>query len=194
MMSTEITLCLNCGCVGEYNCINGDISNIKHRYKPCPNCNDKENVIGVDEELAWYIYQLNKAGFKTNFCCSGHSWEYYSRFYISFKEDYKELKEYFDKNKSNIKVLNLTTHLYGNFEGINGIVSVEENINTTNIYDIKFIPNGKKHFRINLKNESELFDKCCSERFQFIDHPDNILLKHDIFSDLKNIVTNLCIK
>lgn len=192
MMRSEITLCLNCGCVGEYNCINGDISNIKHRYKPCPNCNDEENVIGVDEEIAWYIFQFNKAGFKTNFCCSGHSWEYYSRFYINFKKDYIELKDYFDKNKNNIKVLDLETYLYGKYEGIPGVISVLEN--NIDKYDNKFAPNGEKHFRIHLKNESELFDKCCSERFKFIDHPDNILLKHDIFSDLKNIVTNLCIK
>ena len=58
-----------------------------YNYK-CPSihCGDLE-VVEVDDSIMSTIKELNKKGYITKFCCSGHSYEDNTNTYISFDSD-----------------------------------------------------------------------------------------------------------
>jgi hypothetical protein len=192
-MSNEIKMCLNCGCISEID-DSGNIIQIKEAWAcdtTCPNCH-KNNIISVDEEIAWYIFKLNKSGFKTRFCCSGHAIENYSGFYICFESTHNELKEYF-KNTKDIKVLTLSTNVYGYLYGDRSLM-VSIPVSDVKYYGDHFTTLNKYSYRIGVKNEDKIYDNCCKIKNVIIDNSIGIILKHDIYSDLKNLITRLCIK
>ena len=47
------------------------------------------NLVELDDPIAKYIGRLNKMGYRTRYCCSGHNYNHYLDIYISFKQDYK---------------------------------------------------------------------------------------------------------
>lgn len=102
-------VCLSC-----YEEYNKDTLNLNwcddEQYK-CPksNCGDL-NVVEIDDLLLPIIKELNQKGYMTEFCCSGHNYDYendYCNTYISFQEDclpniipdgfVVEDKEYYEK-------------------------------------------------------------------------------------------------
>lgn len=94
-MSSEINICLNCGKIQDYIEYKNRRSSVydKFRFVPtndyseCMTCG-KESIIQVDEEIAPYIFALNKLGFTTKFCCAGHTTTNYDTAYIVFNCDF----------------------------------------------------------------------------------------------------------
>lgn len=192
-------LCLNCGCCGRPKRIDVnneavDVIGLTSLY--CPNCNSEKGVIDVDDEIAWYIYKLNKAGLKTNYSCAGHPWEKYYRAYIYFKEDYPILKDYFDKYKP--KYLELELGMYGVLEGNRYSVLnlTQRDIATESYYRDNFIPDGRKSYTIRVKDQYRFFSSdelVKNNGLTFIDDPDSLMIHHNFHSDMKNLVNRLCI-
>lgn len=60
------------------------------KYHKCTKCDFKNNYeeenIEIDSKLAFQISILNKKGYKTKFCCSGHALEDCVRTYIYFED------------------------------------------------------------------------------------------------------------
>lgn len=74
------------------------------KYHKCTKCDFKNNYeeenIEIDSKLAFQISILNKKGYKTKFCCSGHSLDECVRTYIYFKDKIDSCPEdwYIDKD------------------------------------------------------------------------------------------------
>ena len=60
------------------------------RYKGrlCPKVNCHGTVVEIDELIMPSIEEFNKAGYKTNYSCSGHPYENIPTPYVSFDEYY----------------------------------------------------------------------------------------------------------
>ena len=60
------------------------------KYHKCTKCdfknNDEEVNIEIDSKLAFQISILNKKGYKTKFCCSGHALDEWVSSYIYFED------------------------------------------------------------------------------------------------------------
>lgn len=60
------------------------------KYHKCTKCdfknNDEEVNIEIDSKLAFQISILNKKGYKTKYCCSGHSLDEWVGTYIYFED------------------------------------------------------------------------------------------------------------
>ena len=184
-----MVLCLNCGCVGHAD-DNGEIKELSPSLY-CPKCQSDKDVIEVDEEIAWYIYKLNKAGFKTKFSCAGHPWEKYCFGYIMFQENYPEIKEYFDKYQP--KYLDLEVTITGHFK-IDPMTTVnitKKEFNEDEFFRSNFEPDGKKLYTIRVKNRKEIFIKNLKNNV-FIDDPDSIMIHNNFHSDMKNLINRLC--
>ena len=79
-------ICLNC-----YEVYDNHLKfNHTSEYNFCPKTSCDGDVIEVDELFIPVITELNKKGYDTTNCCSGHSYESYINSYIGF-EDYVEL-------------------------------------------------------------------------------------------------------
>ena len=52
----------------------------------CTKCDYEEENIEIDSKLAFQISILNKKGYKTKFCCSGHALENFITTYIYFED------------------------------------------------------------------------------------------------------------
>jgi hypothetical protein len=128
---SEIKICLECGLVGIRDNKDNEIKKIKaKKFLPsknkCCNCGS-EDVINVDEEIAPYIYMLNKIGLTTRYSCAGHVSSNYRTAYILFDND-----EYYDKVIDIIKK-SKNRDLYAKF------IEIER----LNKYDIKNMNTGK---------------------------------------------------
>lgn len=137
---------------------------IEDNYIHCHSCG--YGLTDIDDDLVWYIYKFNKAKLNTIFCCSGHPWERYANFYIVFKYKYKVLKKYF--NDHNLKTLSLEEEYSGKLR--------------------------RKTYIIRFKNAFKEFEKSLDNKFEYIDDLQCLSLKHDIYSELRNLVCELCIK
>lgn len=65
-----------------------------HSYYPAPSCKFKlihvgksQNLMPIDYGIADLIEKLNREGYITKFCCSGHSREFYRDGYIYFDSE-----------------------------------------------------------------------------------------------------------
>ena len=47
------------------------------------------NLVELDDPIAKYIGRLNRMGYRTRACCSGHNYDYYLDIYILFVREYK---------------------------------------------------------------------------------------------------------
>ena len=184
-----MVLCLNCGCVGHAD-DKGEMKELSPSLY-CPNCQSDKDVIDVDEEIAWYIYKLNKAGFKTKFSCAGHPWEKYCLGYIVFQEDYPEIKEYFDKYQP--KHLDLEINLTGHFkmDKMTTCYLTQKEIDESEFYQDNFIPDGQKNYTIRVKDRYEALIENIGDNV-FIDDPNSLMIHHNFHSDMKNLVNRLC--
>ena len=72
-------LCLNCYKVYNQKTIKNNICKVKECYG---------DVVEVDELFIPVIAELNRKGYRTIACCSGHYADEYSSSYIFFAEDY----------------------------------------------------------------------------------------------------------
>lgn len=72
-------LCLNCYKVYNQKTIKNNMCKVKECYG---------DVVEVDELFVPVIAELNRKGYKTQYCCSGHYADEYSSSYIFFIEDY----------------------------------------------------------------------------------------------------------
>lgn len=57
------------------------------RKTPCGNCGS--NLVKIDELYIVIIKILNQKGYKTTYCCSGHTYEKLPQSYILFREGIK---------------------------------------------------------------------------------------------------------
>lgn len=80
-------LCLECGEVYDSNWLN---INELYEYIHCPKTSCVGILVEVDELLIPTIKILNKKGYSTKFCCSGHYDSQHPNGYIAF-EDWVEL-------------------------------------------------------------------------------------------------------
>ena len=61
----------------------------KENFDILNNCEDgKEDYFEVDENIALIISMLNKKGYRTTFCCSGHPFANINEFRADSKEDF----------------------------------------------------------------------------------------------------------
>ena len=72
-------LCLNCYKIYNQKTIKNNICKVKECYG---------DVVEVDELFVPVIAELNRKGYRTRYCCSGHYADEYSSSYIFFAEDY----------------------------------------------------------------------------------------------------------
>ena len=87
-----IYMCLNCYKIYKspflraLPCDDG----IPHYLCPSISCVDfGADLVELDDPIAKYISQLNKLGYRTKACCSGHNYENYLDIYILFAREYK---------------------------------------------------------------------------------------------------------
>ena len=80
-------VCLTCYTVFDASVFK-DISNDGVTYNICPNMGCQCEIFMIDELMIPIIFSLNKKGYKTTVCCSGHIWEnldgLYDSLYIGF--------------------------------------------------------------------------------------------------------------
>jgi hypothetical protein len=87
-------VCLNCWEVLDYKVMNREFT--KPLWCPKKNCGGGE-VVDIDECLIPAIKDLNEKGYFTDYCCSGHYWEFMpdSEFhggtYIRFSDDVQRI-------------------------------------------------------------------------------------------------------
>ena len=75
-------ICTDCG-----NIYNSDLITNKYQdgyYCPCPNIKCNGRIFECDELMIPAIIELNQKGYDTQYCCSGHIWDYLGTGYISF--------------------------------------------------------------------------------------------------------------
>lgn len=77
-MSTYI--CNSCYEVYDGHCVDTDLA-------MCPKKNCTGNIVEIDELLIPTIIMLNRKGYVTEYCCSGHYYEDYPNCYITFYAD-----------------------------------------------------------------------------------------------------------
>ena len=234
-MVEKVKICLNCGAVGTFN----DVTNLSKIVASSPNihmiifddysrmekitcsvedkclnCGEKQ-IRDIDDEIAWYIYQLNKAGYETKHSCAGHPSDLYTRFHISFKNRYPDIEKF---AKNNFKYLEYydtinCTDKYGVRYNISKN-AFEENKNRMfltktgegcSLYNYEdFCSELDKYeksigvIRSSYTDYEDYFlamsNKSREEkRFITLDDPNMMTRRHLIYSDLMNLVTNLCI-
>lgn len=77
-------VCLGCGEVFRKDSI---IIDEDEDYNFCPKASCHGNVAEIDELLIPSILELNKKGYYTKYCCSGHFWSSVKECYIMFDKD-----------------------------------------------------------------------------------------------------------
>lgn len=104
-------LCEGCNELKEYYRL--DLNEEFHPYRVgnCPTCGS--NVFEVDELIAYTIIELNKKGWTTQFCCSGHMEEKIIATYIKFKHMPESCPLGFYIDKDCIRVKNNVRNLEG---------------------------------------------------------------------------------
>ncbi len=107
-------LCLKCGSVGNLRTEYGIIPLGETTNDNVSLCKDShiDSIIDIDENIAWDIFQLNKAGYKTRFSCAGHPYDKYASFYVSFDKDYGDIQKYFNKYKPEYLELEKDQYFY----------------------------------------------------------------------------------
>ncbi len=113
---------------------------MNHKYINSKTFEFVDNVFEVDEEIADSIVLLNKKGYKTMYCCSGHVKDF--RLYEKYEINKSELDDYLDNSyviedkidKVDILTPYENTHLYikfdkdYNFDNLpSGFVKYEDN-------------------------------------------------------------------
>ena len=72
-------LCLNCYKVYNQKTIKNNMCKVKECYG---------DVAEIDELFVPMIAELNRKGYRTRYCCSGHYVDEYSSIFLFFAEDY----------------------------------------------------------------------------------------------------------
>ena len=72
-------ICMDC-----YEIYRTDYQLIKGEYNHCPKNDCYGEVVEVDELLLPTIIELNKKGYTTEYCCSGHYYDKCKNTYIKF--------------------------------------------------------------------------------------------------------------
>lgn len=75
-------ICMKC-----YEIYREDLPTIKGEYNFCPKATCYGEVVEIDELMFPTIIELNKKGYFTEYCCSGHYYEKSPNSYIKFQED-----------------------------------------------------------------------------------------------------------
>ena len=72
-----------------------DIEGVKYYFCPNKYCDSDRMLVELDEQMIPIIKMLNKKGYETQYCCSGHEWHDFGA-YISFETgfDYKGCFKY----------------------------------------------------------------------------------------------------
>lgn len=88
-------LCLEC-----YELFDEDYVNFEYDgdYNWCPKLDCGGNLIQVDELFVPVIIELNKKGYKTHYCCSGHIHEGHSGCIGSYIYFYSDISEDIENN------------------------------------------------------------------------------------------------
>ena len=211
-------ICLNCGAVGtfdfdDYTRMKKITCSVEDR---CLNCGEKQ-IRDIDDEIAWYIYQLNKAGYETKHSCAGHPSDLYTKFHISFKNRYPDIEKF---AKNNFKYLEYydtvnCTNKYGVRHSITKN-AFEENKNSMSLTEIgegcslynyedfcSELDKYEKSIGVDRSSYTDYEDYFLAmsnksreeniKRFITLDDPNMMTRRHLIYSDLMNLVTNLCI-
>ena len=74
-------------CTSCYEVYNKDLGR-------CPKVNCEQQVVEIDELMLPVIIILNKKGYMTDFCCSGHCYLEHNYPYIAFSDILEELFQY----------------------------------------------------------------------------------------------------
>lgn len=120
-----ILICSNCNELKEYYDINLNKDFHPYNVGNCDVCN--ENVFEVDELIAPTIIELNKRGWTTKFCCSGHLGEEFLHTYILFEYVPNSAPALFYKDGNSIRVKNPARELSG-IEGYDELVMVNRRL------------------------------------------------------------------
>lgn len=205
-------MCLKCGAVGHHvgdfgilgigeeavvkvlsdSCTDDNEEYTLKAINPCTDIH-KEYVIEVDENIAWEIYQLNKAGLKTIYSCSGHPNCSYYTFYIVFDKDYKEVLDYFDKYKPEYLVLETNHYYYYKNDETKELMMHTDGDYLDDTKD-DIVMTGDNNYTIRGNRSLDLFDEFNSHDKIYIDDPNGRIWNRKVLNDLKKLVCELCIK
>lgn len=97
-------MCLKCGQIFSTD---ADLTGGYDYYGVCPKIGCEGKVFKCDEEMLLPIQILNKKGYKTEFCCSGHAFKKLCSGYITFREELDDVSVpkgwHLDTNDKNFK-------------------------------------------------------------------------------------------
>lgn len=119
-------LCLDCGEVYDPLALN---LNETYEYIKCPKTNCCGYLIEVDELMIPTIQILNKKGYATRFCCSGHYTGQHPNAYIMFEDwvDIPSVPEGFNKEDNENDCITIRSTLPFNQPSLEDFKSICDN-------------------------------------------------------------------
>lgn len=121
-----ILLCGECNELKDYHAINLHETFHPYNVGTCYKC--EGNVFEVDELIAPTIIELNKKGWATQFCCSGHLDDYCVATYIKFKNLPETVPTGFYIDGDCIRVNSFKRKRLTGIEGFNELVRLNRNM------------------------------------------------------------------
>lgn len=177
-------LCLKCSTVGnlcdEYGIIplgeytSGDVSLCKGSHI--------DSIIDIDENIAWDIFNLNKAGYKTRFSCAGHPYNKYTSFYVSFDKDYDDIQKYFNEYNPEYLELEKDQYFYYRDDEDKYLGLMNQNDVSVEVKD-NFVFINKYAYTIRSKNYKGMTDDMCKEIHTSIDDINAMIYHKNVLNE-----------
>ena len=188
-------LCLKCGSVGELSNKYGIIplgETTNDNVSLCKNLHN-DSIIDIDENIAWDIFQLNKAGYKTRFSCAGHPYDKYASFYVSFDKDYDDIQKYFNKYKPEYLELEKDQYFYYKDDEYKYLGLLNQNDVSAETKD-NFVFIDKYAYIIRSVNYADIMMNLQKEIYTSIDDINAMIYHKNVLNDLRKLVCELYIK
>ena len=189
-------LCLKCSTVGnlcdEYGIIplgeytSGDVSLCKGSHI--------DSIIDIDENIAWDIFNLNKAGYKTRFSCAGHPYNKYTSFYVSFDKDYDDIQKYFNEYNPEYLELEKDQYFYYRDDEDKCLGLLNQNDVTDGEEKNNFVFIDKYAYIIRSVDYVDIMTNSLKESYISIDDVNAMIYHKNVLNDLRKLVIELCIK
>lgn len=189
-------LCLKCGTVGnlcdEYGIIplGGFTSD---GVSLCKNSHI-DSIIDIDENIAWDIFNLNKAGYKTRFSCAGHPYNKYTSFYVSFDKDYDDIQKYFNEYNPEYLELEKDQYFYYRDDEDKCLGLLNQNDVTDGEEKNNFVFIDKYAYIIRSVDYVDIMTNSLKESYISIDDVNAMIYHKNVLNDLRKLVIELCIK
>lgn len=187
-------LCLKCGTVGNLSDEYGIIPLGEYTSGDVSLCKDShiDSIIDIDENIAWDIFNLNKAGYKTRFSCAGHPYNKYTSFYVSFDKDYDDIQKYFNEYNPEYLELEKDQYFYYRDDEDKCLGLMNQNDVSVETKD-NFVFIDKYAYIIRSKYKG-MIDDMYKEIYTSIDDANAMIYHKNILNDLRKLVCELCIK